>query len=135
MCLEMDDKALREIIVKIPELHLRFLGTFPVDRTPNLPESTFAIVNSAPSHSLGEHWVMIAKHNNKFYYADSLGYSHTHYKFLNKQYHKMIAKRLQQTDNLCGFYTIYSAFQLFKFSQEHIDISDVAVLIFISNFM
>ena len=57
----MDDIALRQIIDLIPLLKYRYLGSFPADRVPNLPNDTFAIVNTEPSYMSGEHWVMIAK--------------------------------------------------------------------------
>ena len=58
---KMDDIALRQIIDRIPLLKYRYLGSFPSDRVPNLPNVTFAIVNTEPSYMSGEHWVMIAK--------------------------------------------------------------------------
>ena len=57
----MDDIALRQIIDRIPLLKYRYLGSFPSDRVYNLPNDTFAIVNTEPSYMSGEHWVMIAK--------------------------------------------------------------------------
>ena len=57
----MDEIALRQIIDRIPLLKYRYLGSFPSDRVPMLPNDTFAIVNTEPSYMSGEHWVMIAK--------------------------------------------------------------------------
>ena len=48
----------------------------------------------------------------------------------------MVRTRLQDHPSVCGFYTIYAAFRLFKFQQEEITgVHDVNVLYFISNFM
>ena len=48
----------------------------------------------------------------------------------------MVPRKLQKTDNLCGFYAIYSAFLLFKFFQKNLNnVHDVYVLNFFSNFI
>ena len=47
----------------------------------------------------------------------------------------MVPRKLQKTDNLCGFYAINSAFLLFKFFQKILkNVHDVHVLNFISSF-
>ena len=132
----MDNTSLRDIIERIPELKFRYIGSFPADFVPNLPKFTFAIINTSPSSEAGEHWIMIGCLNRNYYYADSLARSITHYKFLNKKYQKMIQRPLQEMENLCGFYTIYAAFHLFKFLQTNLNnVHDVHVLNFISNCM
>ena len=126
----MDNTSLRDIIERIPELKFRYIGSFPADFVPNLPKYT------SPSSEAGEHWIMIGRLNRNYYYADSLARSITHYKFLNKKYQKMIHRPLQKMENLCGFYTIYAAFHLFKFLQTNLNnVHDVHVLNFISNYM
>ena len=48
----------------------------------------------------------------------------------------MIHRPLQKMQNLCGFYTIYAAFHLFKFLQTNLNnVHDKHVLNFISNYM
>ena len=48
----------------------------------------------------------------------------------------MMPAPLQSHPSVCGFYTIYAAFHLFKFRQEEITgVHDVNVLSFISNYM
>ena len=132
----MDNTSLRDIIERIPELKLRYIGSFLADFVPNLPKFTFAIINTSPSSEVGEHWTMIGRLKRNYYYADSLARSITHYKFLNKKYQKMIHRPLQKMENLCGFYTIYAAFHLFKFLQTNLNnVHDVHVLNFISNYM
>ena len=82
----------------------------------------------------GEHWILIASFCQKLYFADSLG--RKKYSFLKQQYEKMMPEPLQSHPSVCGFYTIYAAFHLFKFRQaESTGVHDVNVLSFISNYM
>ena len=83
----------------------------------------------------GEHWIMIANVQHELYFADSLG--HKEYSFFNNQHYKqMLPAPLQSHPSVCGFYTIFAAFHLFKFRQEEITgVHDFKVLSFISNFM
>ena len=79
---------------------------------------------------------MINRLDKSYYFADSLGRKRSAYPFLTNDFRRMVPRKLQKTDNLCGFYAIYSAFLLFKFFQKNLNnIHDVHVLIFISNFM
>ena len=131
----MDNFALQQIINCIPLLKFRYLGSFHSDYVPTLDNDTFAIINTQPSNMQGEHWIMIAKFPHEFYFSDSLGCKG--YSFLNNQHYKqMMPAPLQSHPSVCGFYTIYAAFHLFKFRQEEITgVHDVNVLSFISNFM
>ena len=130
----MDKVSLRQIINRIPLLKYRYIGSFPCDYVPTLPNDTFAIINTQPSNMQGEHWIMIAKFRHQLYFADSLG--RKDYNFLRKNYKRMIPERLQLHQSLFGFYTIYAAFLLFKFGQEIITgVDDLNVLSFISNYM
>ena len=82
----------------------------------------------------GEHWIMIANFRHEFYFADSLGFKR--YSFLKQHYKQMMPAPLQSHPSVCGFYTIYAAFLLFKFRQEVITgVHDVNVLSFMSNYM
>ena len=82
----------------------------------------------------GEQWIMIANLRHQLYFADSLGSKD--YNFLRKNYKRMIPERLQRHQSLCGFYTTYAAFLLFKFGQEEITgVHDLIVLSFMSNYM
>ena len=79
---------------------------------------------------------MIAKFNQGLYFTDSLGLSINIYPFLKQNYSQMVRKRLQDHPIVCGFYTHYAAFRLFKFQHEEITgVYDVNVLSFRSNFM
>ena len=82
----------------------------------------------------GEHWIMIANFRQKLYFADSLG--RRKYSFFKQQYEQIMPEPLQSHPSVCGFYTIYAAFHLFKVRQEEITgVYDVNVLSFISNYM
>ena len=130
----MDNTSLRDIIERIPEHKFRYIGSFPANFVPNLPKLSFAIINTSPSTEVGENWIMIGRLNRNYYYEDSVARSVTHYKFLNKKYQKMIQRPLQKMHNLCGFYTIYAAFHLFKSLQTNLNnVNDAHVLNFISN--
>ena len=81
-----------------------------------------------------EHWIMIANFRLELHFADSLGCKK--YGFLKQHYKQMMPAPLQSHPSACGFYTIYAAFDLFKFRQEEITgVHDIQVLSFISNFM
>ena len=77
----------------------------------------------------GEHWMMIEISRQKLYFADSRG--RKMYNFLKQQYEQMIPDPLQSHPSVCGFYTIYAAFHLFKFRQEKkTGVHDVNVLFY-----
>ena len=80
----------------------------------------------------GKHWIMIANFRHELSFADSLGCKG--YSFLNNQHYKQKMQAPLQCDpSVCGFYTIYAAFYLFKFRQEEsTGVHDVDVLSFIS---
>ena len=82
----------------------------------------------------GEHWIMIANSCQKLFFADCLG--RKKYSLLKQQYKQMMPEPLRSHPSVCGFYTIFAAFQLFKFRQEEITaVHDVNVLSFISKYM
>ena len=64
----------------------------------------------------GEHWIMIANSRQILSFADSHG--RTKYSFLKQPYEQVIPEPLQSHPSVCGFYTIFAAFHLFKFRQE-----------------
>ena len=107
---------LQQIINRIPLLKYRYRGSFPSDFVPTLDNDTFAIINTQPSNMQAEHWIMIAKSCQIFYFADSLG--RKKYRFLKQQYEQMMPEPLQSHPIVWVFYTIYAAFHLFKFQQE-----------------
>ena len=77
---------------------------------------------------------MIGNSRQKLYFADSLG--RKQYSFLMQQYEQVMPEPLQSHPSVCGFYTIYAAFHLFKFRQAGIiGVNDVNVFSFICNYM
>ena len=103
----MDNFSLLQIIERIPELRFKYMGSYPSDKVPQLTKYTFAIVNSAPSNDRGEHWIMIMRLDETYYFADSLGRKRTAYSFLSKKYRRMVPRKLQKTDILYIFFVIY----------------------------
>ena len=82
----------------------------------------------------GEHWMMIANSCQILYFADCLG--RKSYNFLKQQNKQMMPEPLQSHPSVCGFYTIYAPFYLFKFRQEEFTgVHDVNVLRVISIYM
>ena len=69
----MDNFSLQHIIERISELKFKYMGSCSSDKVPQLTKYSFAIVNSAPSNERGEHWIMIARLDKTYYFADSLG--------------------------------------------------------------
>ena len=130
---KMDNVSLQQLINRIPLLKYRYRGSFSSDYVPALDNDTFAIINTQPSIMQGEHWIMIPNSCQNLYFADSLG--RKEYSFLKQQYEHMMPEPLQSHPSVCGFYTIYAAFHLFKFPQEEITgVHDANVLSFISNY-
>ena len=130
----MDNVSLQQIINSISLLKYRYRGSFPSVLVPTIDNDTFGIINTQPSTMQGEHWIMIGNSCQILYFADSVG--RKKYSFVKQQYEQMMPERLQSHPGVCGFYTIYAAFQLFKFGQEEITgVHDVDVLSFISNYM
>ena len=98
-----DSFSLLQIIERFPELRFKYMGSYPSDTVPQLTKYSFAIINSAPSNDRGEHWIMIARLDKSYYFSDSLGRKRSTYPFLTKKFRRMVPRKLQKTDNLCGF--------------------------------
>ena len=82
----------------------------------------------------GENWILIANSCQILFFAHSLGRKKQ--SFLKDQIKQMMPEPLQYHCSVCGFYTIYAAFRLFKTRQEeNTGVHDVNVLSFISNYM
>ena len=111
---KIDNVYLQQKINPIPLLQYRYLGSFPSDFVPILPNETFAIINTKPSNMQGEHWTMIANFRRKLYFSHCLGRP----SFLKQQYKQMMQQPLQPDPGVCGFYKIYAAFHLFMFRQR-----------------
>ena len=83
---KMDNFSLLQIIERIPELRFKYMGSYFSDTVPQLTKYSFAIINSAPSNDRGEHWIMIARPDKSYYFADSLGRKRSTYPFLTKSF-------------------------------------------------
>ena len=132
----MDNFSLLQVFAKIPELRFKNMGSYPSDTVPHLTKYSFANIDSALSKDRGQQWIMIARLEKSYYFADWLGRNRSTYPFLTKKYRRMVPRKLQKTVNLCEFYAIYSAFLLITFFQKNLNnVHDVHVLSFNSNFM
>ena len=130
----MNNVSLQQKINRIPLLKFRYRGSFHSDYVPTLNNDTFDIIITRPSNMQGGHWIMIANSRQNLYFADSLGGKM--YSFLKQQYEQMMPEPLQSHPSVCGFYTIYAAFHLFKLRQEKITVvHDVNLISFINNYM
>ena len=107
---------------------------FPSDIVPSHDNDIFATTNTQPSKNKGEHWIMIE--NSCQILKSRKSHGPKKYTFLKQNYEQMMPEPLQSHLSICGFFTIYVAFHLFKFRQEEITgVHDVNVLSFLSNYM
>ena len=124
----MDNFALQQTINRNLLLKFRYV---PSDNVPTLDNDTFAFINTQPSNMQGDYWIMIASFRLELYFADSLG--RKRYSFIKQHYKQMMPAPLPYHPSVCGSYTIYAAFHLFKFRQEeNTGVHDVNVLSFIN---
>ena len=130
----MDNVSLQQTINCIPPLKYRYRGSFPSVYVSTLDNGAFGIIIAQTSNMQGEHWILIANSCQILHFADSLG--SINYSSLKQQYEQIMPEPLQSHPIVCGFYTIYAAFHLFKFQQEEITrVHEVKVLSFISKHM
>ena len=95
---------------------------------------TLQLSTHNPVRWMGHHWILIAKFLKQLFFANSLG--RQNYSFLGKHYQLLIQQPLQVHPGVCGFYTNYAAFHLFKFGQKEITaVHDFNVLSIIRYFM
>ena len=100
---EMDNTSVKQIVNRILSLKYRYMGSFPSDFVPNLLNDKFEIIDTQPSNTPEEHWIMIAKFHHEMHFADSLGLSINKYLFLKQNYSQMVRTRLQDHPSACGF--------------------------------
>ena len=81
---ELNNTSLEQIFNLIHLLKYRYIGSFPSDLVPTLPNDTLANINTQPSNIPREHWIMIAMFHHAMYFADSLGISIKNYPFSSK---------------------------------------------------
>ena len=132
----MDNSALQQNLNCIPVFKFWFLGSFSSDCLPTLDNDFSAIINTQPSNLQGEHRVTIVNIRQELCFANSLGCKgYSFFNNNNQNYKHMMTALLQSHPSVCSFYTIYSAFHLFKFRQKLIKgVHDVNVISFISNY-
>ena len=128
----MDSVSLRKLIDSIVFLKYRYIGSYPCDLVPNLPNDTFAIINTQPSKMQGEHWIMIAKFHHQFFcrfaWSQRLQFPEEALPMDDSKAVVGTSQRLWILNDLCSF--------LFNFGKEEITgFHDVNVLSFISNCM
>ena len=104
----MDNTSFKQSVNRIRFLKDRQIGSFPLDFVPNLPNDTFAINNTQPSDTPGEHWIMIAKFQLEVFFANSLVLSINNHYFLKQRYNQTVRTRLQDHPSVCSFYTTVS---------------------------
>ena len=114
----MDNVPLQQKFNRIPLLKYWCRGSFTSDSVPTLDNDTLAIITTLPSNMQGEHWIKFGNPCQILYFADSLGCKK--YSFLKQENEQMRPEPLQSHSSVCGLYTIYATFQLFKFRQEEI---------------
>ena len=92
-----------------------FIGCFPFDKLPPLPEKLPAklIINTGASTTEGEHWVALLLKPKSCFYFDSFGIpiiNHEIHKFLKRKYKKVTFSTLCIQDyrsNKCGEFCIF----------------------------
>ena len=109
----MENVSLQQIVNRLPLLNCKYFGSLPSDYVPILPNGT---VKTQPSKIPGERCEMIANCRHKLYFADYLGPNSA----LEQQYKQMMPELLNCPPSICGFYTIYEAFDLFRLRQVEI---------------
>ena len=76
------------------------MGSYPSDKVPQLTKYWFAIVNSASSKDIGEHWIMIARLDKPTTLLILWVEKKTAYSFQTKTYRRMVFRKLQKTDKM-----------------------------------
>ena len=104
---KMNNSSLLQIKEKISELSFKYVEPYSSDKVPQLTKYSFVIIISAPCKDRGEHWIIIAQLGKVDRYGDSLGRKRFNYSFLKKTYERIVHRKLQITDNLCGFYPFF----------------------------
>ena len=103
-----DNTSLEQIGNCILVPRYRYIGSFPSDFVPTLPNETFAVINTQPSNMPGEHWIMTTMFHHALYLADSFGLSIKNYLFIEQKCRQMIPARLQGHPSVSGFDRIHN---------------------------
>jgi hypothetical protein len=133
----MDNVSLSNLINKIPHLKFKYLGSFSPTfalSLDSMPPNTFQIVNTT-SKPMGQHWIVIIKIYNIGYFGDSMGNKIEQYKELkifHKKLTRILSSQVQRQPDICGFYAIYIANQMF--AELPIDCSEHALFKFVNKY-
>ena len=111
-----------------------YLGTFPLDRLPDLPKKfpKSIIINTDQSNKPGDHWIAIVLTEKHAYYFDSFGLGIVDQEiqqFLLPRYSNIIFNSLciqHILSDKCGYYCIYFVKNVHNFKSYYK---------FLSNFM
>jgi hypothetical protein len=118
----MDSAAINTLIKNSPLLKHKFTCVFAADNFPRLSNNTFQIVNNQRARKSGQHWIVLARRNNKMIFADSLGKSIRYYPkncqrfskiHKNISVHQFVNRMLQNSDYLCGAFCFCFAHVIF----------------------
>lgn len=90
-----------------------FLGVIAYDELPYEQNNGFYVVNSGHSSTIGSHWMVIFKQDNKMEFFDSLGRPPSYYSpeieaylLRNAKEYTMSVKRIQGNSDFCANYCI-----------------------------
>ena len=104
-----------------------YLGTFPLDRLPDLPNKfpKSIIINTDQSNKPGDHWIAIVLTEKHAYYFDSFGLGIVDQqiqKFLLPRYSSIIFNSLciqHILSEKCGYYCIYFVKRVHNFKSYY----------------
>lgn len=138
----MDNRSLKQSVNKVSILKYKYLGSFPPKHSfdlESMPNESFQIVNTTNAQN-GEHWVSLIRHQNEYYFGDSLGRPIEMYPELWKFHGKIpygrnqvITSPIQSTPDLCGFFAIYITYLIFR-NLPLIDCSEKNLLRFVNKY-
>jgi len=117
----MDELQINDLVQKCKLLKHKFMGVYAADNFPFLKNNSFQIVNASRADSIGTHWILFCKRDNKVIFADPLGLKLEFYGFIYKRaiklydtVHDFIRFQLQPLDsNACALYCMYLAHAIF----------------------
>ena len=119
----IDNVKIAKLINKCVHLKFLFCVVFPADSFPKLFADSYIVVNALKAGTIGTHWLLICKKNDKIYFADPLGNSlefyFAVYRRLNSFYREVIQlctlMPIQKANSkLCGLFCIYIAHVIFS---------------------
>ena len=104
-----------------PQVSLRFFGCFPLDMFPKILKTCFAIINTRPMGTLGEHWFLLASTSDS--HGQSILYFYENFNRPIQVWFPSIYKRAalqtrcqikqtfasftqKQTESFCGYYCL-----------------------------